>query len=411
MNSIVVHYQEIALKGKNRPWFIHRLVHNLRVATSDLDVPQVRPLMGRIEIVLGPSATYAQVKERIEHVFGVANFSSAGRTPLDLEAIASAILADLGPGDVPSFRVSARRSDKRFPMKSPEIERQVGGRIKQARGWRVDLDDPALTITVEILPGEAFYFFGKDRGPGGLPTGSSGRVACLMSGGIDSPVAAWRMMKRGCAVMLVHFHSYPFLSRASQEKVRELAELLTHYQQRTRLAMVAFGEIQRQVVLSVPAPLRVVIYRRLMVRIAERLARAWGAQALVTGEVIGQVASQTLENMTVIAAATTMPILRPLVGMDKDEIVAQAERLGTFPISIVPDQDCCQLFTPRHPATRAQLEDVQAAEATMPLDSMVEQAVAAVEFEQYRFPPVHSAADDRDDPVKPAALREPPPSA
>ena len=198
-----------------------------------------------------------------------------------------------------------------------------------------------------MLPDDAFYFFGKEPGAGGLPTGTGGRVACLLSGGIDSPVAAYRMMRRGCSVLLIHFHSYPILSRASQEKVREIAALLTRYQLRSRLVLVPFGELQQQVVLAVPPELRVVIYRRLMLRIAERLARRWRARALVTGEVVGQVASQTLENLTTIGGATTLEILRPLVGMDKDEIVEQAQKLGTFPISIIPDQDCCQLFTPR----------------------------------------------------------------
>lgn len=392
MNSIVVHYQEIALKGRNRPWFISRLVHNIRVSTADLDVRQVRPLVGRIEIVLGPGLAYEQVRERLGHVFGIANFARAGRTALDIDGLARAILVDLGEREVSSFRVSAKRADKRFALTSPQIEREVGGRIKIARGWRVDLGDPELTIHVEILTNEAFYSFGKDRGPGGLPSGVSGRVVCLLSGGIDSPVAAWRLMKRGCTVELVHFHSHPFLSRASQEKVRELAELLTRYQQRTRLYLVAFGEIQRQVVLSVPAALRVVIYRRLMMRIAERIARQGGARALVTGEVIGQVASQTLENMSVIASASSLPILRPLVGMDKEEIIAQAERLGTYPISIVPDQDCCQLFTPRNPATRARQADVEAAEAILPVEDLINAAVAAAEVVQYRFPPPPAAA-------------------
>jgi tRNA uracil 4-sulfurtransferase len=386
MHSIVVHYQEIALKGKNRPWFISRLVQNLRDATSDLDIKAVRPLMGRIELALGPTATYEQVRERLSHVFGIANFSKAARVPLEIEAIAAAILGDLGDIETPSFRVTVKRADKSFPMKSPDIEREVGGRIKLAKGWHVDLDHPAMTITVEMLKDHAFYTFAKERGAGGLPTGVSGKVACLLSGGIDSPVAAWRMMKRGCTALLVHFHSYPFLSRASQEKVRELAHVLTTYQLRTRLFMVAFGEIQRQVVLTVPAPLRVVIYRRLMVRIADHIARANGARALVTGEVIGQVASQTLENMSVIAAATTLPILRPLVGMDKDEIVAHAERLGTFEISIVPDQDCCQLFTPKRPATRATIEAVEEAERQLPIEEMVKQAAEAAEQEQFFFP-------------------------
>ncbi|HEY3382812.1 MAG TPA: tRNA uracil 4-sulfurtransferase ThiI [Vicinamibacterales bacterium] len=387
MTSIVVHYQEIALKGRNRPWFIARLVQNLRTATSDLDVRAVRPLMGRIELVLGPGSSYEQVKERLARVFGIANFSRAARASLDIDQIAAAILHDLGDTETPSFRVSVKRSDKRFPMKSPDAEREIGGRIKLAKGWRVDLGDPALTITVEMLADHAFYFFAKDRGAGGLPTGVSGRVACLLSGGIDSPVAAWRMMKRGCSVMLVHFHSYPFLSRASQEKVRELAGLLTGYQLRSRLFMVAFGEIQRQVVLSVPSPLRVVVYRRLMMRIADRIARQHGAGALVTGEVIGQVASQTLENMAVIASATTLPVLRPLVGMDKEEIVAQAQRIGSYDISIVPDQDCCQLFTPKHPATRATRWAVEEAERVLPIEELVSKAAAAAELEHFEFPP------------------------
>ncbi|HEX4568145.1 MAG TPA: THUMP domain-containing protein, partial [Vicinamibacterales bacterium] len=214
--SVVVHYQEIALKGRNRPWFIKRLVRNLRDATSDLDVREIRALMGRIEVVLGPGVPYETARDRLATVFGIANFSRAGRAPLDVDAIAAGILKDLGPTDPPTFRVSARRADKRFPLTSPQIEREVGGRIKEARGWRVDLDDPAFTIYVEALTGEAFYSFGKDPGAGGLPVGSSGRVVCLLSGGIDSPVAAWRMMRRGCRVLFVHFHSYPILSRASQ---------------------------------------------------------------------------------------------------------------------------------------------------------------------------------------------------
>jgi thiamine biosynthesis protein ThiI len=188
MNSIVVHYQEIALKGRNRPWFISRLVRNMRVATSDLDVRQIRPLVGRIEVVLGPGATYDQVRERLERVFGIANLAPAGHTPLDIDGLATAILADLGPRQVESFRVSAKRADKRFHLTSPQIEREVGGRIKMARGWHVNLAEPELTIHVEVLANEAFYSFGKDRGPGGLPTGVSGRVVCLLSGGIDARV-------------------------------------------------------------------------------------------------------------------------------------------------------------------------------------------------------------------------------
>ena len=386
MTSIVVHYKELALKGKNRPWFIQVLIRNLKTALAGLHVRAFRSSMGRIEIEMGPDSPWAEVRARMERVFGIANFSMAGRGPHDFDALAAAILADVGDRRPSSFRVSATRADKRLPFTSPQVEREVGGLIKEAMGWQVDLDRPALTVHIEMLPEGAFYFFGKEPGAGGLPTGTGGRVACLLSGGIDSPVAAYRMMRRGCSVLFIHFHSYPILSRASQEKVREIAALLTRHQLRSRLVLVPFGDLQQQVVLSVAPELRVVIYRRLMLRIAERIARRWHARALVTGEVIGQVASQTLENMTTIADATTLEVLRPLVGMDKDEISSEAARIGTYPISIIPDQDCCTLFTPRHPATRARVTDAAQAEQSLPIDEMVAAAAAAASVEQFLFP-------------------------
>ena len=222
MDSVVVHYKELALKGHNRPWFIRLLVRNLAAALAGLDVAAIRSLMGRIEIELGPAASWDDVRARIARVFGIANFSAAGRSTHDFAAVAAAIVNDAGSRMPDSFRVSATRADKRLPFTSPQVEREVGGLIKQAKGWRVDLDRPALTVHIEMLPEGSFYFFGKEAGAGGLPTGTGGRVACLLSGGIDSPVAAWRMMRRGCSVLLVHFHAYPVLSRASQEKVREI---------------------------------------------------------------------------------------------------------------------------------------------------------------------------------------------
>jgi tRNA uracil 4-sulfurtransferase len=396
MDSIVVHYKELALKGKNRPWFIRLLVRNLKTALAGLHVASIKSRMGRIELELGAGAPPDQVRERLRLVFGIANFSYANRGPHDFAALAAAIVEDLGDRQPASFRVSATRSDKNLPFTSPQVEREVGGLIKEANAWRVDLTRPALTVHIEMLPDGAFYFFDKEPGAGGMPSGSGGKVACLLSGGIDSPVAAYRLMRRGCSVLLIHFHSYPILSRASQEKVREIAALLTKHQLRSRLLLVPFGELQQQVVLSVPPEMRVVIYRRLMLRIAERLARRAHARALVTGEVIGQVASQTLENMTVISAATPLEILRPLVGMDKDEITAEATRIGTYPISIIPDQDCCTLFTPRHPATRARLADVEHAEQALPIDEMVAAAAAATSVENFRFPVEYSAARQRE---------------
>jgi thiamine biosynthesis protein ThiI len=386
MNSVVVHYQELALKGKNRPWFIARLVRNIRGALAGLDVVRVKALMGRIEIVLGPAAVRSQVDERLRCVFGIANFSHARKTSLDLDAIATAALEDLRDRDCASFRVSVRRADKRFPLTSPQAEREIGGRIKAVRGWKVDLENSELTVHVELLTDEAFCFAGKERGAGGLPAGTAGRVTCLLSGGIDSPVAAHRMMKRGCSVTFVHFHSYPILSRASQEKARELVTLLTKWQLRSKLFLVPFGEIQQQVVVSVPGPMRVVVYRRLMMRIAERIASRNRSQALITGDVVGQVASQTLENLAVVSHVAGLPVFRPLIGMDKDEITTEAIKLGTYPISIIPDQDCCTLFTPRNPMTKARLHEIEAAEQALAVEDLVEKACADAAMEIFEYP-------------------------
>lgn len=375
MHSVLVRYQELALKGKNRPWFQRQLIRHLRRSLAGLGVAAIRVPMGRIEVVLTDAASAAEVRERLRYVFGIANFSIATRVAPDLESMAAGILRDL-PAEAPGgFRVRVRRADKRFPIPSPDAERQLGARISAARGWNVNLDAPGLAIGVEIVPGEAFYHFGKEPGAGGLPTGTGGRVVALLSGGIDSPVAAWRLMRRGCRVIFVHFHGAPFHSRASQDKARQLVALLARYQLSARLQLVPFGEIQRQVTLAVPGALRVVVYRRLMLRIAARLVGQLGAHALVTGDVVGQVASQTLENMAVTEAAVTVPVLRPLVGMDKDEITNQAERLGTYPISLLPDEDCCTLFTPRHPVTRARPAEIEAAETGLPIEAWVAQAL------------------------------------
>jgi thiamine biosynthesis protein ThiI len=390
MPSVIAHYQEIALKGKNRPWFLRRLVRNLRDLLAGLSVREIRTPMGRVDIVFDRDEDWPEIEQRLSRAFGLANFSLAHGVPPDVDAIAEGILRDLPQTPVPSFRIAVRRADKRFALPSPEVERLIGRRVQEARGWKVDLTHPALKIWVEIVPGQAFYHYGKLRGPGGLPIGTSGRVAVLLSGGIDSPVAAWRMMRRGCRATLVHFHSYPFLSRTSQDKARELAQLLTRYQMRSRLYLVPFGELQRQVTLSVPGPLRVVVYRRMMLRIAERIARRVGAQALATGEVVGQVASQTLDNMAVISAASELPVLRPLIGMDKEEITAEAERLGTYRISIVPDEDCCTLFTPRHPATRARAREIAQAESTLPVAEMINTAVSTAVIERFTYPEVGS---------------------
>jgi thiamine biosynthesis protein ThiI len=387
MTSILAHYSEVALKGKNRPWFVGRLVRHLHMALAGLSVREIRTPMGRIEIVLGREATADEIRDRMSRVFGIANYSVATRVPLDFDGMAEAIVSRLPPREsVSSFRVYVRRADQHFAVPSPDLARDLGSKVWHARGWRVDLDHAELVISVEIVPGQAYLYMNKEAGPGGLPTGTAGRVAALLSGGIDSPVAAWRMMKRGCHVTLVHFHSVPFLSNTSQEKARRLAEVLTRYQLRTRLFLIPFGELQREVTLSVPGDLRVIIYRRFMLRIAERIARHVRARALVTGDVIGQVASQTLDNLAATDSATRLTILRPLVAMDKEEIIAQAQRIGTFDISILPDEDTCTLFTPRHPETHARRHQIDEVEAALPVSDMVKAATAQAVVEHLAYP-------------------------
>ncbi|OGQ49427.1 MAG: tRNA 4-thiouridine(8) synthase ThiI [Deltaproteobacteria bacterium RIFCSPLOWO2_02_56_12] len=386
MTSILVRYHEIALKKGNRPYFVELLKRNLVSAVKDLGFKEIRSLPGRLLMLFGEQADEEKIGRRIERVFGVANFSFVERTSLDLEALKSGILEALDGRRFSSFRIDAKRGDKGFPLTSPEINRKIGAAVKETTGARVDLKNAECTISIEILPRDAFFGFDKIAGPGGLPVGASGRAVSLISGGIDSPVASYRMMQRGCRLIFVHFHSAPYLDKSSQEKVRELVKLLTRHQFASRLYLVPFGEIQRQIVAAVMRPLRVVLYRRMMMRIAEAIAKKEKASALVTGESLAQVASQTLENLAVIEKAATLPILRPLVGMDKQEIIDQARRIGTFETSCIPDQDCCQLFVPRHPATKARLADVEEAESRLDLAGLIQLGVERAEREEFSFP-------------------------
>jgi len=384
--KVLVHYHEIALKGRNRPFFLRKLADNLRRALEDVEGVRVRGLPGRIAVEVADAAGWDLVRERVGSVFGVANFSLAHEMPLDLERLKEEAVAALRGQAFSSFRVTTKRSFKGFPKNSGQIDREVGAAVHQATGVRVDLEHPALTLFVEVLADRIFYSYEKHKGPGGFPVGSSGRVVALLSGGIDSPVAAWRMMKRGCTAALAHFHAFPLQDRTTTDKARQLAAILTRFQFRTRLLLVPFAPVQQAIVAHCPAPLRVVLYRRFMVRIAEALAARGRARALVTGESLGQVASQTLENMSVIDEAAQGPILRPLVGMDKEEITAEARRIGTFETSILPDQDCCQLYVPKSPAVAATLAQVREAEAALDAAALVQAAVAGTEEERFRFP-------------------------
>jgi thiamine biosynthesis protein ThiI len=386
MPNVVVRYHEIALKGRNRPFFVDKLATSLRRATADLPGIRVRSVSSRLLLDAPEEVSWALLRERIGRVFGVANFSLVGSCAPTFDALRSSVLEWLEDREFATFRVTTKRSNKRFPKRSGEVDRELGAAILATRGGRVDLERPELNVRVEILEDRCLFTDAKLPGPGGMPVGSSGRLVALLSGGIDSPVAAWRLMKRGSNVSLVNFHAYPLQDRTMIDKVRKLAQILTRWQHRTRLFSVPFGRTQQAIVASAPAPLRVVLYRRMMIRIGEAVAGRCGARALVTGESLAQVASQTLDNLAVIDEAAEGPILRPLVGMDKAEITEQARLIGSYEVSTLPDQDCCQLFVPRRPATAAKLDEVLRAEEGLDVAGMVLEALDGTEESRIEYP-------------------------
>ncbi len=382
MRHLLVHYDEIALKGKNRKFFEDKLMAALRRGLSGLGWKKVRRLYGRLLVEFGGEIPWGQVQERVSRICGVSHFARALRTPLDLEALREAVencLAAIPPGGVKSFAVFTKRPNKSFPLNSMEVNRNLGQLVKDRTGWAVSIDAPDFPIYIYLLEKGAFLAFHRIPGPGGLPTGVAGKVACLISGGIDSPVAAERMMRRGCTVDFIHFHSFPHTSSASLEKAKRIVELLLRFRGKGQLHMVPFAELQQQIVSRCPAPFRVLLYRRFMMRVAEAIARRSGALALVTGESLGQVASQTLENLVSIEQAVSMPILRPLMGMAKLEIVRDAEKIGTFPVSTEPHEDCCGFLMPRNPATHSTPEELEEAESLLDVAGEVEKLLQATE--------------------------------
>jgi thiamine biosynthesis protein ThiI len=388
----IVKTHELALKGKNRPWFMRKLTDNLRIATRGAGVERIWKGQLLVGLTLSDEECWPEVKSRLKEVFGVAKFYKAYELPHDLDDLKARLPQMLEDRSFNSFRITTNRADKRFHMTSEEVNRDLGASVKDLTGAQVSLKEPELTIYVDIQAKGLLVYFDEVKAHGGLPVGVSGKVAVMLSGGIDSPVAAWQMMKRGCRAMFVHFHSYPLVDRTSMEKATDLVEHLTRHQYESNLFMAPLGKIQKQIILSCPPSYRVVLYRRFMVRITEVLARRNRAKAIITGESCGQVASQTLENIAVVDQSAGMPILRPLIGHNKEEIVGMAQNIGTFTTSILPDQDCCTLFVPKHPETKASLETVLRLEEGLAVDEMVKDAVEKTVRTHFTSPVVAAPA-------------------
>lgn len=385
-HDIILHYSEIGLKGGNRAQFENQLVRNIRRALRGLTDAPVKRAFGRLVISLPEQFDWPAIRARLEKVVGLANFSLAVRTAQEVEAIEAAACRQMKGLSFSSFRVTTRRVQKSFPMNSDALSARVGEKIQLQSGARVDLTNPEAVCFIEIFDDLALIYSQKIAGLRGLPVGSGGKAVSLLSSGIDSPVASWKIITRGAKLIFVHFHSAPYTSQASANNAERLVQRLVEYQLSARLYLVPFIETQQAIMLAARSEYRVVLYRRAMLRIATRIARRERAEALVTGESIGQVASQTLSNMRVIDAATDLPVLRPLSGSDKEEIIAIARQIGTFEISTEPYEDCCSLFVPRHPVTRALPAIVEDCEAKADLEPLLRQAARNAEIKKFGYP-------------------------
>jgi thiamine biosynthesis protein ThiI len=386
VTRILATTSEISLKGGNRRWFERTLTDNVRNALSDLPVASVTRPAWRVLITFRDPVPFAEAARRLGTVFGIGGIRAvelAGHTIEDLEAHLGPRLDTMAPG---SFAIRCQRSEKRFPMTSPEIERTVGAFVQERTGWPVKLGNPDLTIHVLVDEKGIFTWTHKVPGPGGLPVGVGGRATCLISGGIDSPVAAYLLMKRGMRLDFVHFHSVPRTDPASLEKVEDLIRILIRYQGPARLAMVPLLPIQEEIAARCPAELRVLLYRRFMLRLAEETARRLRSDALVTGESLGQVASQTIQNLRAVESVATMPVLRPLIGLDKPEIIAIARRMGTYETSITPHFDCCSFLLPDRPATKSTSAELGEAESMLDVQTLVFDALDATDIRSFDRP-------------------------
>ncbi|MGH2749314.1 MAG: tRNA uracil 4-sulfurtransferase ThiI [Actinomycetota bacterium] len=388
-DALVIHYHEISLKGRNRDFFEDTLARNLKRALRGTGYDRIRRGFGRLTIDFKPENRFDEAVERASQVLGIANIGVGRRVRQDIHEIGAVALELLEAEPFESFAVRARRSHSTFPMKSAEINEMIGQRIRDATGASVRLKNPDATAHIEIFGNSAIVYRRRVPGWGGLPVGTSGRMLALLSGGIDSPVAAWRMALRGAEIEFLHFHGRPYTDPSSIRQVEELLEVLVGYQLRCVLHLVPLGDAQREIVMHAPANLRVVLYRRTMMRIAAALAEQREAQALITGDSLGQVASQTVENMnTVNGAVPGVQVFRPLIGMDKMEIIETSRAIGTFDLSTRRYQDCCVLFEPRSPVTRATEAAAERAEAALDLNALVGKALAGIETRVFELAPL-----------------------
>lgn len=378
---ILVRYGEIHLKGDNRPYFERLLLSAIKKSLAAFPDAKVERGDGRYFVSGFEEADSPEIISALKKVFGVHSVIPAYETKKELDAIAEEAIRQMDEfieeNGKKTFKVETKRSDKRFPMKSTEISMEVGGRIlDHDPELKVDIHEPEMRVYIEVRRESAYVYTKVIPGQGGMPIGSSGKAMLLISGGIDSPVAGHMTAKRGVKLSAVHYYSYPYTSERARDKVIELTRLVAEYAGEIELHLVHFTDIQMAIYEKCPHQHLTLIMRRFMMRIANKLAREGGMQAVVTGESIGQVASQTIESLAVTDAVTDMPVFRPLIGMDKIEIIERAQNIGTYETSILPYEDCCTVFVPKHPTTRPDLKKIEESEAILDIDALIEDALS-----------------------------------
>ncbi len=384
---ILIHYSEIALKKGNRGFFESRLRDNIHKALKGCSDRKLKMDFGRFVLQLPRTAPVEQIISRLKDVIGIAHFSVAYQGDSGVTVLKEQVYEQLKDVPFNTFKIATKRADKQYPLTSVQVNQIVGERIHTGLNKPVDLYHPDLTCNIEIFNKQLFFYFDRNEGMRGLPVGSSGRVVSLLSSGIDSPVASFRMMARGCRIIFVHFHSFPFTDKSSYHNAIKLANQLTKYQYSSRLYLVPLVKVQEAIIMQAPAKLRLILYRRMMFRIAELIAKKERARALVTGESVGQVASQTLENIAAISDVASLPVLRPLIGMDKEWIIEQAKSIETFSISTEPYDDCCSYLVPKNPETKAKIDEVHAAEKKIEnWQELIEQTMKDAEIKKMEFP-------------------------
>lgn len=379
-NILIVRCGEVALKGMNKPYFERMLVDRIRNNLKSFRGVDVRRSEGLIFVRADKALDIQAIIREISKVFGVASISKAVEAPSELDAIGEEAVAYMKSlieeRGIHTFKVEAKRADKNFPVKSPEIGRIIGAKVLiGCKVLKVDVHNPDVLLHVDVRHDRSYIYEGKIPGFGGLPLGTNGKGLTLLSGGIDSPVATWMMAKRGMLIEAVHFHSYPYTSQRAQEKVEDLARIVSTYCGRFKMHVINLLPIQEAIVTNCPEEETTILVRRFMMRIAERIAKDTGCQMLITGENLGQVASQTAEALVVTDASVSLPVMRPLIAMDKVDIMDLAQKVGTYETSIQPFEDCCTVFLPKHPVTKPRLENILKSESVLDKEALIAAAL------------------------------------